>query len=85
VQVVVHDPIAEPEEAVAEYGIHLSEWDSIKNVDGVVIAVAHRAYLEMGVPKLLKVLRSAQEGVVVDVKSMFDKEAFPKTLKYWRL
>jgi UDP-N-acetyl-D-galactosamine dehydrogenase len=85
VQVVVHDPIAEPEEAVAEYGIHLSEWDSIKNVDGVVIAVAHRDYLEMGAPRLLKVLRSSQEGVVVDVKSMFDKEAFPKTLKYWRL
>ena len=85
VQVVVHDPIAEPEEAVAEYGIHLSEWDSLKDVDALVLAVSHRAYLEMGVPKLSKLLRSAQEGVVVDVKSMFDKETFPKSLKYWRL
>jgi len=39
VQVVVHDPIAEAEDAIAEYGIHLSEWDSIKNVEGVVLAV----------------------------------------------
>ena len=85
VQVVVHDPIAESVEANAEYGIHLSEWDAIKNVDGVVLAVSHRAYLEMGVPKLLRVLRSAQEGVVVDVKSMFDKESVPKSLQYWRL
>jgi UDP-N-acetyl-D-glucosamine/UDP-N-acetyl-D-galactosamine dehydrogenase len=85
VQVVVHDPIAEAEEAVAEYGIHLSEWDAIKQVDGVVLAVSHRAYLEMGIPKLLKLLRNPQEGVVVDVKSVFGKEAFPKSLKYWRL
>jgi UDP-N-acetyl-D-galactosamine dehydrogenase len=85
VQVVVHDPIAEPEEAVGEYGIQLSEWDAIKNVDGVIIAVSHRSYLEMGVPKLMKLLRSAQQGVIVDVKSMFDSGAFPKSLKYWRL
>ena len=85
VQVVVHDPIAETDEANAEYGIHLSEWDAIKNVDGVVLAVSHRAYLEMGVPNLLKVLRNAQQGVVIDVKSMFDKESFPKPIQYWRL
>src|SRR5262245_5534223 len=52
VQVVVHDPIAEAEEAIAEYGIYLSEWGAIKNVDGVVLAVSHRAYREMGVAQL---------------------------------
>ena len=85
VQVVVHDPIAEAEEAVAEYGIDLSNWEDIKNVDGIILAVSHRAYAEMGIPKLLKLLRSQQEGIVIDVKSMFDKDAFPKSLKYWRL
>jgi UDP-N-acetyl-D-galactosamine dehydrogenase len=85
VQVVVHDPIAEPEEAVAEYGIHLCEWDALKDVDALVLAVSHRNYHEMGVPKLLKLLRSAQEGVVIDVKCMFDIGAFPKSIKYWRL
>jgi len=85
VQVVVHDPMAEVEEAMAEYGIHLTEWDAIKNVDGVVFAVSHRTYLEMGIQKLTKVLRNPQEGVLIDVKSMFDKESFPKSLKYWRL
>ena len=85
VQVVVHDPIAEAEDAIAEYGIYLSEWGAIKNVDGVVLAVSHRAYLEMGVAQLLKILRSEQEGVFVDVKSVFDREVLPKSLKYWRL
>ena len=85
VQVVVHDPIAEAEDAIAEYGIYLSEWGAIKNVDGVVLAVSHRAYREMGVAQLLKILRSQQEGVFVDVKSVFDREVLPKSLTYWRL
>ncbi len=85
VQVLVHDPIAEPEEAVAEYGIHLQEWNELKNVDGLVIAVAHRTYTEMGLQALLKPLRDQQDGVVIDVKSLLDQEKLPKTLKYWRL
>ena len=85
VEVLVHDPIAEPEEAVAEYGIHLQQWNSLKNVDGLVIAVAHRTYTEMGLRELLKPLRNQQDGVVIDVKSLLDQTKLPKTLKYWRL
>ncbi|MBK5281298.1 MAG: nucleotide sugar dehydrogenase [Nitrospiraceae bacterium] len=85
IQVLVHDPLAEPEEAVAEYGIHLQQWNDLKNVDGLVIAVAHRAYVEMGLQELLKPLRSQREGVVIDVKCLLDQATLPKTLKYWRL
>jgi UDP-N-acetyl-D-galactosamine dehydrogenase len=85
VQVLVHDPIAEPEEAVAEYGIHLQQWSDLKNVDGLVIAVAHRAYAEMGLQELLKLLRNQQDGVVIDVKSLLDRTKLSSSLKYWRL
>ena len=85
VQVSVHDPIAEPEEAVAEYGIHLQQWNDLKNVDGLVIAVAHRAYAEMGLQELLKPLRNQREGVVIDVKSLLDRAKLSSSLKYWRL
>jgi len=85
VEVLVHDPIAEPEEAVAEYGIHLQQWSDLKNVDGLVIAVAHRTYTEMDLRELLKPLRNQQDGVLIDVKSLLDQTKLPKTLKYWRL
>lgn len=85
VQVLVHDPIAEPEEAVAEYGIHLQHWDDLKNVDGVIVAVAHRAYAEMNLQELLKPLRDQRDGVVVDVKSLLDRTKISSSLKYWRL
>ena len=85
VQVLVHDPIVEPEQAVEEYGIHLSTWDDLSGIDGIVVAVAHRAYVDMGMQKLLKPLRSQREGVVIDVKCLLDPAKLPKTLKYWRL
>ncbi len=85
VQVLVHDPIAQSEEAVEEYGIHLSKWDDLKDIDGIIVAVAHRRYVDMGLKKLLKPLRSQREGVVIDVKCLLDPAKLPKTLKYWRL
>ena len=85
VQVLVHDPIAQSEEAVEEYGIHLSKWDDLRDIDGIIVAVAHRAYADMGLQKLLKPLRSQREGVVIDVKCLLDQAKLPKTLKYWRL
>ena len=85
VQVLVHDPIAQPEEAVAEYGIHLQQWEDLKNVDGLIVAVAHRAYAEMSLQELLKPLRNQQEGVLIDVKSLLDRDKISPSLKYWRL
>jgi len=85
VQVLVHDPLAEPEEAVEEYGIHLSPWEQVRNADGMVLAVPHRAYTDMTIQELLKPLRSLQEGVVIDVKWLLDRSQLPPSLLYWRL
>jgi len=85
VQVFVHDPVAESEEAVSEYGIRLCEWDSLKDVDGIVLAVAHRAYVDMSSQRLLAILRNQERGVVIDVKSALDQNKLPKSLTYWRL
>jgi len=85
VQVVVHDPIAESEEAVHEYGIKLVDLKQIKDVDGVIVAVAHRSFLEMGLSELLKPLRDQKSGVLIDVKSIFDPSQVPSSIKYWRL
>ena len=85
VKVLVHDPLAEHEEAVAEYGIHLAEWKQLKDLDGLVLAVAHREYVEMNVAELLKPLRTQNNGVLIDVKSVLDPARIPRSLKYWRL
>ncbi len=85
VQVLVHDPIAEREEAVTEYGIHLADWNQMKDLDGLIIAVAHKNFVQMGMGDLLRPLRSQKDGVLIDVKSILDQNKVPGSLKYWRL
>ena len=85
VQVIVHDPIADPGEAVHEYGIKLVDLKQIQGVDGVIVAVSHKSFLEIGLAELLKPLLDHKNGVLVDVKSIFDPAKVPATIKYWRL
>lgn len=85
VQVIVHDAIAESGEAEHEYGIKLVDWPALQGVDGVIVAVAHRAYLDKGPGEIMKLLGNPQQGVLVDVKSMFDPAQVPAGIKYWRL
>ena len=83
VTTLVHDPEADPAEAMHEYGVELVDWDALRDLDGVVLAVSHRAYLEMDVERLLGVVDSG--GVVVDVKSALDPRTVPTQYGYWSL
>ena len=85
VEVLVHDPIADRKEAVAEYGIHLVDWEQMKDLDGLIVAVAHKSFAGMNLSDLLKPLRSQKDGVVIDVKGILDPGKVPGSLKYWRL
>jgi len=83
-KVYVHDPVAEPAEAVHEYGVPLTPWDELPQASAIVVAVAHRAYRDMGLPKLTSKL--APGGIFSDVKCAFDQRAL-KAAGYgvWRL
>jgi len=84
-EVSVHDPIAEPPEAVHEYGITLMPWDRLPNqADAIVAAVSHREYLAMPLAELTGRLRRG--GVFTDVKSAYDPVAIKAAgFKLWRL
>jgi len=85
VEPLVHDPMADPEEAWRYYGIELQKMESISGADGVILAVMHRKYKEMG---LLNISRLCAPGssMVIDIKSAFSPaEAEKLNIKYWRL
>ena len=84
VEVVVHDPLVESAEAEREYGISLAAWDSLRDFDGLVLAVPHRAYRDMGGAALLQILKG-NRGVVMDVKGLLDPRSLPSGIAYWRL
>jgi UDP-N-acetyl-D-galactosamine dehydrogenase len=67
--VSVHDPLADPAEALHEYGVTLTPWEALpQSADALVLTVAHAAYREMPEEKLLAGLRPT--GIVIDVKSV---------------
>ena len=84
VETYVHDPAASAEDALHEYGVRLVDWESLPAADALILAVAHRRYLELPTGALLeKVVRS---GCVIDVKSVLDAAALRREgLRVWRL
>jgi UDP-N-acetyl-D-galactosamine dehydrogenase len=68
----VHDPLADPAEAEAEYGIRLCAWEQLPKADALVLAVAHRDYQRATEDFLAKL---APDGCVIDVKGALDHAA----------
>jgi len=87
VEVLVTDPLADAEEARHEYRLELVDMESVGKVDAVVWAVAHDAFRERFTPAALKQLCCGDDcGVVVDVKSILNREAIEgQGLRYWSL
>ncbi len=82
----VIDPIAPKEEAKKEYGIILEDENCIKNMDAVIVAVGHKEYREMKIEKLRKYFNPVySRPLLIDVKSIFNREKAEKEYDYWRL
>ena len=81
----VHDPLAEPEQALLEYGITLSNWGQLpQSAEAIVAAVPHSEYTTQPVSRLLAPLKPG--GVFIDIKSAYPPEAITATgARLWRL
>ena len=84
VDVFVHDPSADADEAMQEYGVSLSPWDDLPRADAIVAAVAHRSYKELGAEDVAR--KAVKGGCFIDVKAGFDALALrAQGLHVWRL
>lgn len=70
--VYVHDPRANNEEVFNEYGINLTAWDQLPQVDLLIVAVGHDEYRKMKIESLLA--KAKPRAVIFDVKSILAKE-----------
>jgi UDP-N-acetyl-D-glucosamine/UDP-N-acetyl-D-galactosamine dehydrogenase len=71
--VTVHDPQADPAEALREYGIPLVADALDKRYDMVVLAVPHREYLALGGAELRGLLKAG--GMLADLKGELGQAA----------
>jgi UDP-N-acetyl-D-glucosamine/UDP-N-acetyl-D-galactosamine dehydrogenase len=80
-EVLIHDALANAEEAKHEYGLSLSSLDQFKNLDAVILAVSHSAYKELKFEQFF----TANGGVLVDVKGAVNTAKLPSNVLYWSL
>lgn len=83
-QVLVHDPMAAPEEAKAYYNVELQPWEDITDLGALILAVPHGWYRNKPLNAFTEKLNSM--GGLIDVKSMLDIDQVKQTgIPFWRL
>lgn len=82
VKPLVHDALADAAEAEHEYGLTLVSLDQLRELDALVLAVPHEAYLHNGEEIFTRVV---DRGVVLDVKSALPSTPAPRGIRVWSL
>jgi len=80
----VHDPVADPAEALREYGVKLTPWAELPRAHAVVAAVAHAEFKRRPIDDFSAGLEPG--ALYVDVKAQADAAAFrARGFEVWRL
>lgn len=81
-EVIIHDPLANGEEAMHEYGLSLARDVSDRRYDVVFAAVPHAAYREMDENAITAL--AAPDGLIADLKGIW-RNRLPAGLDSWTL
>ncbi len=84
---LVVDPAADAQEAKHLYGIDFVSMEDIKDMDAVIVAVAHEQFMDLDKEKISGFFNGSNaKKVLLDLKGLFDrKEYSTKDYRYWRL
>ena len=82
VEALIHDPHADNAGASHEYGLSLSDLSQLTDLDGAIVAVPHKAYLN-DIADI--VARVKPDGVIVDIKSAVSPEIVGSGQTLWTL
>lgn len=81
----VADPQADADEAKRLYGIEFAGMDEVKDMDAVVLAVAHDEFKKLG-REDFDAMFGAGQKVLLDIKGMLERKAYQDAgYLYWRL
>lgn len=82
---IVADPTADSAEAKHEYGIDFTDMSAIKEMDAVIMAVAHDEFKNLDLNKVNEFYGDGKK-VMCDIKGLFDRDEYSKAgYIYWRL
>ena len=85
IEPVIADPQADAEEAKRLYGVEFSGLEAVRNMDAVVLAVAHREFADLSMETVDGWFGQGRK-VLLDLKGMLDRKAYEKAgYIYFRL
>ncbi len=84
---VIVDPEADAAEAKRLYGVEFGTMDDVKNMDVVIVAVAHKEFVPYTKADLDVLFNPENKTkILMDLKGIYDKAAFvAPEYSYWRL
>lgn len=86
IEPMIVDPVADAAEAKREYGITLHDAAEMKDMDAVIVAVAHEAFSDLTQEKIGAMFADGDKKVLLDIKGVLDRDAFENAgYIYWRL
>ncbi len=87
IEVLVHDPLADCEEAQHEYGLELIDPENAGTLDAIILAVSHEQFKKYSPAWLNRICCNGNgKGVIIDVKSFLNRdEVEAEGLFYWNL
>lgn len=82
---VIADPEADAAEAKWLYGIDFVDMETIKNMDAVILAVAHKEFSSFAMADIEKLFAEGKK-VLLDIKGMLNRKEYENAgYVYWRL
>lgn len=86
IEPLVVDPVADKKEAKKLYDIEITDMSKIKDVDAVIIAVAHKEFMGLSLDDITSMYHNKEKRVLIEVKGIYNRKEMEKEgFKYWRL
>lgn len=83
---VITDPVADTREAGREYGVTFVQENEMRDMDAVILAVAHEEYTHLTREKLSSYYKAGQTKILADLKGILNKAEYEGAgYSYWRL
>lgn len=83
---VIADPAADADEAKRLYGIEFVKRSEIRDMDAVILAVAHEQFKSLSVADIDALYKAGSAKVLLDLKGILNKTDFENAdYIYWRL
>ena len=82
----IADPAADADEARRLYGVEFVPLETVRDMDAVILAVAHEQFKTLDMPAVDGMYRENAPRVLLDLKGLLDRKAYEAAgYYYWRL